>query len=552
MSANRTRSDAGRLFVSAAWVIGLALVGKALGLVKDIVVAAQFGTTAVMDAFLVAFTVPTIVNSWLRTPIRSGFIPIFSETAERDGEDRAWRSVGVLLTDFVAIVAVAALVVFVAAPWIVRAIAPGFDGPTHELAASLTRIMAATIAVAAASGILSSLYHVYGIFSVPALSAPVHNVILIAAAVFLATRYGIRGLAWGVLAASVVRFLILSPMLIRNIKRMVFRIDFRHPMLLGILRLALPLFIGMAGAKLDDVVDRLFASLLAEGSISGLAYALRLIEIPKEVLILGFSTVLFPLYARLAAKGRLDELGDKLTTSMSIGFFVLLPVSVAMALLAEPVVRLIFQRGEFDERSVAFTVRALLFYTPTVWALGLTSILTSGFVALRDTKTPVITGFVRLGFKVLLVYLLIGTLDHAGVALATSLSHILKIILLLIFVPRAIRRGRYGRMLRGFAGAAAATAIMGGVLYLILPYADRLALGVEGWPRALALVAVALVGALVYLGAAWLLARRELRDTVRTIRDGFGEIRFRALRRMGRRRGPRAPGGDDGPPLDLD
>lgn len=545
MSPSVKRTDAGRLFVSAAWVIGLALVGKALGLVKDIVVAAQFGTTAVMDAFLVAFTVPTIIHSWLRTPIRSGFIPIFSETLEKEGEEKAWRSVGVLLTDLVAVVSLAAVAIFVAAPWIVRAIAPGFDAPTHELAASLTRIMAATIAISAASGILSSLYHMHGVFSRPAVSLPVHNIILIAAAVFLASRYGIRGLAWGVLAASLSHFLILSPMLWRNIKRMAFRLDFRHPMLIGILRLALPLFIGMAGAKLDDVVDRLFASLLAEGSISGLAYALRLIEIPKEVLVLAFSTILFPLYARLAAKGRLRELGSKLTSSMSIGFFVLLPVSVAMALLAEPVVRLIFERGEFDERSVAFTVRALLFYTPTVWALGLTSILTAGFVAIRNTKTPVITGFIRLGLKVTLVYLLIGTLDHAGVALATSLSHIFKIVLLLIFVPKEIRAGRYGRMLRGFAGAAVATAVMGAVIYTILPYADRLALGVDGWPRALALLAVAAIGAAVYVGAAWFFARRELKETIRTIREGIAEIRFRAARRMGRKDGRPEPPIDD-------
>jgi putative peptidoglycan lipid II flippase len=538
------RTDAGRIFVSAAWVIGLALLGKALGLVKDIAVAAQFGTTALMDAFLVAFTVPMIVRSWLRTPIRSGFIPVFSEIRERDGEDAAWRSTGVLMTDMIAIVSTAAIIAFIAAPWIVRAIAPGFDAPTHDLAASLTRIMAATIAMAAVTGILSSLYHMHGVFSVPALTAPVHNLIMIGAAVFLAARLGIRGLAWGVLAGSVAHFFILSPMLLRNIRRMSFRIDFRHPMLVGIMRLALPLFIGMAGAKLDDVVDRLFASLLAEGSISGLAYALRLIEIPKEVLVLGFSTVLFPLYARLAAKRRLEELGRKLSSSLSIGFFVLLPISVAMALLAEPVVRLIFERGEFDDRSVAFTVKALLFYTPTVWAMGLTSILTAGFVALRDTKTPVITGFVRLGVKVTLVYLLIGVLDHAGVALATSVSHVLKVVLLFIFLPRPIRKGRYARMLRGFLGAVVATAVMGGVIYLVVPYADAWALSVEGWPRAVALVTVALLGALVYVGAAWLFARRELRETVRTIREGIGEIRYRAIRRMGRG-GPPAPPTDD-------
>lgn len=510
--------------ISTVWVVGLAIVAKALGLGKDIVVAARFGTSFDMDAYLVAFTIPTLIIAWLRSPIRSGFIPHFTECIEKEGEESAWRGAGVLVTDLFIIVAVLTGIAYAAAPAIVSAVAPGFGPEQNALATLLTRVMLAAVIFTTGSNLCADILHCYRNFALPGLARPLNNLMLIAAAVFLTARFGIMGLALGVVIGSAAMFLVQLPAVVRRAKGFAFRVDFRDPMFLGVVRLAMPLLIGMAGAKLDDVIDRIFASMLNEGSISGLSYALRLIELPREVLIVGFSTVLFPFFATMAAKGEIDELGERLMRSMRIAFYVLLPVSIGMALLGEPFVRLIFQRGAFDERSVAYTTSAMLLYTPTIWALGLTSIMTVAFVSMKDTRRPVIAGFIRLGLKIGLVWWFIHVFEHAGVALATSVSHIFKLVLFFILLPRELREGRYGRLFRSFGGTAVATAVMGAGLFFL----TRGGMWVEQSDpfllRVTALVGMAAVGAVIYWGASLFVARSELRSTLTATRNGVRDI----------------------------
>ena len=529
-----------RVIVSAVWVIGFLVLGKLLGLVKDIVVAAKYGTTSAMDAFLVAFTIPLLISSWLRSPMRSGFIPFFTDSLEKDGERAAWRAAGVFAGDLFIVVAVFTAVAYVLAPQIVSVVAPGFDPAVQGLATSLVRIMIFVVFFGAISGTMADILHTYGNFALPEMRHPLRNLLLIAGAVALTGVVGIKGLAYGFVAGSVAGIFIQVPFYWRHRDKVRLGVNFRHPMFLGAMKLALPLFIGMAGAKLDDIVDRVFASTLAEGSISGLSYAMRLIDIPREVLIVGFSTVLFPFFARMVARGRLDAFADRFTSALRIAFFALFPTSVIIALLGEPFVRVVFQRGAFDEQSVAFTVSALLLYTPTLWALGLTSVMISGFVAMKDTKTPVILGLIRLVLKVALVFAFIGTFQLAGIALATSVSHVFKLVLFLLVVPASVRSGRYGRLFKGFGGVAVATAIMGVFLYFAGPVFVRM--GEPGTlpVRVAALAAPALLAIGVYLAGAFLLARNDLRESAAVFRDGVRTMVDRARRR--------GPGASDAPP----
>ncbi len=508
------------IVISTVWVIGLSVMAKALALVKDIIVAERFGTSSEMDSYLVALTIPALVIAWFRSPIRSGFVPLFTERLERYGERRAWSDTGVFLADFLLLILVVTVIILVLAPLLVSLVAPGFDESRHALATSLTRVMAFSILFSTMAGLFANTLHCYRNFAVPGLGRPLNNVIMILAAVFLTKTHGIHGLAYGILLGSVVHAVVQLPSLLRRAKGVTLRIDFRHPMFLGVMRLALPLFIGMAGAKLDDVVDRIFASMLAEGSISGLSYALRLIELPKEILIVGFSTVLFPFFATMAARGRIDELADKLMAAMRIAFFILLPASIGMAMLGEPFVRLLFHRGAFDDESMRFTVSALLLYTPTIWALGISSIMTSAFIAMKDTKRPVIAGFLRLGMKVGLVFIFMRMFDSAGVALSTSVSHIFKLGLFFILLPKQLRGGRYPALFRSFLATALTTAVMAVVLYFLSPTAISVGLrGSLAW-QITALVGMGAVGLGVYLSAARLLAPNELKEMLEASSSG--------------------------------
>ena len=524
MSAAMRQNVAGRVVVSAVWVIVLALLSKVFGLFKDVVVASRFGTSWEMDAFLVAFTIPTIVISWLESPVRAGFIPHFTERLENKSESVAWRDAGVFFGDFLALVTAIVLVGIVAAPWIVRAVAPGFAPQTSALSVSLTRIMFAATAFTAIAGILSNLFHCYKVFVIPGLGAPTNNFVLILAALFLTAPFGIRGLAYGVVLGSAAQALVQLPIAIRHRQDFKLRLDFRDPMFLGVMRLAAPLLIGMAGAKLDDVVDRMFASTLSAGSISALSYAIRLIDIPREVLVFAFSTVLLPYFSSLAIKNDLGELGDKLMTSMRVAFYVLFPISVAMAVMGGPLVRLLFQRGEFDETSVRFTVSALLLYTPTVWALGLTSIMISAFVAVRDTKTPVIAGFVRLGVKIALIALLVKAFQHAGVALSTSIAHVFKLVLFFFVLPRSLKQGRYRGLFMSFAGTFAATVVMGFALFYVAPHFVRIAEPPTIFRQGVAVGGLAVFGIVVFFFSSLVFARAELGEVWAVLRGSWAQV----------------------------
>jgi putative peptidoglycan lipid II flippase len=517
-------NPAGRVIISAAWVIGLALVAKALGLFKDVIVASRFGTSWQMDAFLVAFTIPTIIISWLESPVRAGFIPLFVERLEKKGDKGAWHDVGVFLADFLVLVAAIIVVGIAAAPWIVRGVAPGFDAAERALAVSLTRIMFVAILFTAVGGIFANIFHCYRNFAIPGLGNPASNLVLIIAAVTLTVPFGIRGLAYGVVFGAAAQALIQTTVAIRHRADLKLRLDFRDPMFLGVLRLAAPLLIGMAGAKLDDIVDRMFASTLSEGSISALAYAIRLIDIPREILIFGFSTVLLPYFSALAAKDDLTEMADKFMTSLRVAFFILFPVSIAMAVLGGPLVRLVFQRGQFDEHSVRFTVSALLLYTPTVWALGLTSIMLTAFVALRDTKTPVIAGFIRLGVKVALVALLVRVFQHAGVALSTSIAHVFKLILFLFLLPKSLREGRYRRLFWSFAGTVAASGLMGLALFYTAEHFVGIAEPPSLFRQVLAIGGLSFLGLVVFVTASAFLVRDELKEVVRALRGSLDHV----------------------------
>ena len=531
MSETPERNRVARVAVSAVWVVALAVLAKILGVGKDIVVAARFGTSSTMDAWLVAATVPMLIGNWFRSPIRSGFVPLFTERLENEGEEAAWRAGGTFLGNFLVMTSLIAIVVWIWASAIISGIAPGFGEESHALAVNLVRILTVSIALAAVTGTFRNLNHVYGNFVLPGLPRLVTNFITMVAVIVLSARFGIHVLAYAWVLGSITSVLIQSPTVLRHRKHMRIRVDLRDPLFWGVMKLGLPLFIGMAGAKLDEVIDRVFASMLSAGSISGLSYALRLIDLPKEILVAGFWTVLFPFYSRLAARGQTELLADRLNASMRIVFFMLFPISIAMAMLAEPFVSIIFQRGAFDEQSVDYTVAALLLYTPTIWALGLTTTMISAFVAMKDTKTPVIAGLIRLGVKVALVFAFIGPFQHAGVALSTSLSHVFKLALFLIWLPPVLKKGKLRTLFRAFGGTVAATAVMAVTLFFLGRVVLRMSIPPSLPARVAVLGGTTLVGLGVYIGAARVFARPELTEMWDTIRSGVGDILKKVKRR---------------------
>ncbi len=509
-----------RILRSTALLMALTVLGKATGLLRDVVVAWNFGTSASMDAFLAASTIAGLLFVWFRAPIRLVFVPLFAEELSARGEAAAWKHACVLMNSTMVFLVGAAGIGWFVSPYLVEVVTPGFAGETKALAVGLTRLMMSTFVLLGLARILSAISQSYERFGRPGVLITADNLTVIPAVLLLAPFAGIHGLVVATILGTATQVLVQLPVLWRNRAHYRFGVDFTNPTLRRMLWMSFPLLVGIGGSQMATVVDRIFASMLPPGSLSALSYGHRLTYAVFELFVTSLTTVLFPFFSRIAGVEAWDDLGRKLFKSLKTVFWVVLPTSIGLAVLAEPLVRLVYYRGAFGEDSVRLTTQAVLFYAVGLAAYSVSSVLSFGFYSLKDTRTPVAMGLVRLGVKILLSFALVGSMAHAGLALAESLSFVVKAALLFWVLPKELRQPEYRRALRSFGTTTLVAAAMGAVLFLVLQL-------LEGLSGAGSLAAVSMtvggsvaVGAASYLLLSLLLQPAEVAELYRLVRRG--------------------------------
>jgi putative peptidoglycan lipid II flippase len=302
------------------------------------------------------------------------------------------------------------------------------------------------------------------------------------------------------------------------------KVDFKDPTLHRMGSMGFPLLIGTGSTKLASIIDRVFASMLRPGSLSALSYGHRLTYVILELFVESFTTVLFPFFSRIAGSEQYQDFGKKLVKSLKTLFWIGFPVSIGILVIHEPLVRLVYQRGAFSEESVLLTSQAVLFYAIGLWAFSISHVLSFAFYSLKDTKTPVVLGIVRLGIKILLSFALVGPMAHAGLALAESLSYIVKAICLLLFLPEELRGNfEYRAVFQSFGMTAVITAGMGVIVFFILPIFEGLSGGSSFIASSVGLGGAVALGAAAYLTCSSLLQPAELRDVYRLVRSGLAK-----------------------------
>jgi putative peptidoglycan lipid II flippase len=237
-------------------------------------------------------------------------------------------------------------------------------------------------------------------------------------------------LAVGVLSGGVIQFFFQLPFLIK--KKISFRFNFnvRHPAIKRIGLLMVPGLIGTAVYQLNVVIDTMFATALPDGSVSYLYYADRLLEFPLGIFVIAIGTAALPSFSSLVAQGKTKEFKETISFAFRLGSFICIPAMVGLISLKTPIFNLLLQRGEFDYFATKMTARALLCYSVGLWAIAGVRIIAPAFYSLQDTKTPLKISLICLGTNVILNYILMHPLKHAGLALATSLSSMLNLFLL--------------------------------------------------------------------------------------------------------------------------
>jgi len=510
----------GRQIAKAAVIVmALFALSRLLGVVRQMAIAAQFGTSGELDAYMAAARIPEMIFLVVAGgALGSAFIPAFAHHLARDDRAGAWRLASAVANLVVIVLTVAAVLIAVFAPVLVRTlIAPGFDSDQQALTVSLLRLMLLSSIIFGASGVVMGALNAHQHFVFPALAPSLYNLSIIGGTLLLGPRLGVRGIAVGVVAGSALHLLVQVPALLRRGARYVPTLGLTIPGVREVGRLMAPRVLGTAITQINFVVNNNLASTMGEGAVSAINYAWLLMLLPQGVLAQAIGTAAFPTFAQQVAQGERDEMRGTLAATLRTVFFLSIPATVGLLALGQPLVGILFERGAFDQSSTAEVAWALTFF-----ALGLVGhsgleIVARAFYALHDTFTPVWVGGLAMALNLALSLTLPGAfasqgwMEHGGLALANSVATLLETGVLLVLIRRRLHGIEGWRMLAACAKSGLAALAMGVALLgwrALLADAPALLVGGGG----------VVLGAAIYLGAVALLRAEELRAVVRLVR----------------------------------
>jgi putative peptidoglycan lipid II flippase len=326
-------------------------------------------------------------------------------------------------------------------------------------------------------------------------------------------------LALGVLAGGIIQFLFQIPFLLRKGVNFRLNFNFRHPAIKRVGSLMIPGLIGTAVYQLNVFIDTIFASFLPKGSVSYLFFADRLMEFPLGIFAFPIGMAALPSLSELASLRKMEELRETLSFSFRLVSFISIPAMVGLIVLRTPIINLLFQRGVFDQSATAMTARALLCYSVGLWAIAGARTLVPAFYSLQDTRTPLKIALICLGANIVLNAILIIPLKHAGLALATSLSSTLNLILLVRKLSLKIGGMGVGKNIRSLLRIFFCSLPMGLVAYLICSFGDWSTTGNEGEKILLLLIGI-VIGIGVYIVSSYWAKNEEMLFLLKMIRRG--------------------------------
>lgn len=507
------------MLLGAAGIVAVGfLLSRLLGVARSVAIANAFGTEPELAAYWVAFRLPDLVFQLLAgATLSAAFIPTYSRVRTTRGSRAAWRMASSVLHLVSVATFIAAGVAYLAAPRVVPWLAPGLGQATGredelmELAVHLTRLMLVSPLFFGISGMLTGILNARQHFLAPAVAPLIYNASIILSALFLAEPFGVEGLAWGVVAGSAGHLLVQLPALRAVGFRWSPSLDVFSEGVRDVLALMGPRVVGLAASQVNFLAVIFFASFISDEAISAMNYAFLMMMLPVGVIGMAISTAVFPTLAQHAAARETQLLRDALTHALRTILLLAIPASAALILLAGPAVQVLLERGAFDDRSATLVVSALVVYGFGIFAHSGVEILSRGFYALSDTRTPVAAAVVSMALNVALAALLVTPFGLRGLAGAATITAVLEFGLLLIAL-----RGRIGGLNRpALERTLRSTFIATGVMAALIVGA-RFALGALGvtaetTPGALGvLVAAGGLGALAFAAVSYRLNRQDL------------------------------------------
>lgn len=449
---------------SSIALMSVILVSKVIGMLRDVVLANYFGTSNVSDAYLIAASVPTLLFYLIGHALSTAYIPMYNRVRAEKGEKAAMGFSNNLLTVALLLSTLIVALLLAFPEVVVKIFAAGFDVDTAQIAVRLIRISAPSIYLMCTVNVLGGYLQANRNFLAPASISLPRNAAIVASVVIAAAR-GLDWLGIGLLASYTMELFVLLPFVLKKGYRYRPCVKLSDEYMRQTMYVVAPIVLGVCVGQVNKIVDRSMASTILEGGISALTYAGIINIAIQEILVTGIVTILFAKCSEYVANGEHEKVKKQLSNTINTMTLLIVPACVGVWILAEPIVKLVLCRGEFDQNSLEMTAGALRFYTLGLLFLALRDTLVKVFYAYKETRTTTIVSITAILGNIVMNILLGRLMGINGLALATSLSAVYSCVMLYVLLRKKI--GDYGlrSMLRVGLKSALGCVPMGAVAW---------------------------------------------------------------------------------------
>jgi putative peptidoglycan lipid II flippase len=450
------------------------LASRLLGLVREMLIAGQFGLTGMVSAYSVSFNLPDLLYFFLSSgALSAAFIPVFTERLQTGRKKEAWEIFSIIAC-FMGVVLMGAIVLseIFTEPLVRYLAAPGYADAEHKdlfrLVVHLTRIILPCQLFFFLGGLMMGTLESRQDFRARAAGPVIYNLGIIFGVLVLARWFSIAGLAWGAMIGAFVG----------NIGYTFYclwkagfefhpSLNLRHPGVKRVGALAVPVILGLSLPQIDVIINRWFATYVSDIAPGALNYANRLMQVPLGVFAQAAGTAILPTLSAYAARNAISELRSSVSFGLRAVLALNIPATFFMVIMADPIVRAAYMIGKFTPDKVGATEIALVFYSAGLFAWAGQAILARGFFAMQDTITPIVLGTIATAIFIPMSYVLMKAMGHGGLALATSIAATLHMFALAWFLRRRLGGIEGGKVVSGLGKVVVASIVMGAVCYAI-------------------------------------------------------------------------------------
>lgn len=507
-----------KLAISTAFFSIATALSRVGGLIREVVAAAAFGVTGAVSAFTIAFNVPNLLRSlFADAALQAAFVPVFTELLDRGDKKEAFRVASTLFYIIVGALGVITLAFMVAAPWIMPLFAFGLDDQYKDLMVGLSRVLFPIVVMLGVTGLFAGILNALDHFAVPAIAPLFWNIAIIITIIVLTPHLAeddrIYAYAVGVLLGTLVQMLMPIPILRRKLGGEGFgrSFDWRNKHVRRVLVLMLPVAIGLGLINFDIAINNLVGSLVSNEAPAAIDKAFRIFMLPQGIFSVAIATVLFPTLSRYAARADFAGLRGTMANGVRQMFMVLVPAAMITAVLATPIVRLVFERGEFNSADTELVATALFWFSFSLPFQGSNLLYTRTFFALQRPWFTTGLAVFSLGINVVMSLLLYGPFGIAGVVAATAFSTLAMTLAQGYYLREPLGGVEARQTTIAFFQMLAAAALLGAVSYGVWHALDS-ALGESLVAQIVALGLAIATGACVYAATVWRLGIEEARQ----------------------------------------